>query len=215
MKASEITDSMRRGIHREPARVQPQQCWDGRRTPERCPKMVLRPTPAGSYYCPEHMPPSPNCPGPKPITKGFPTAEDIAELDRLAQAPRTAPQTPHERTEAPAKTKRAPGLAKPRGRKGMNKTEAAYALILEARKRAGDIHRYGREMITLRWEDGMTYSADFAVWESIDSRLLLIETKGAFIEGDALVKFRAARAHWPEFRFEMWQLKKGTWTQLL
>lgn len=62
--------------------------------------MVLRPTPTGSYYCPEHMPPSPNCPAPKPITKGFQTTEGIAELDRLAQAPRTAPQTPQERTEA-------------------------------------------------------------------------------------------------------------------
>lgn len=135
--------------------------------------------------------------------------------DYAAPAPRTAPQMPHERTEAPAKAKRAAGLAKPRGRKGMNRTEAAYALILEALKRAGDIHRYEREGITLRWQDGMTYTPDFTVWNSIDSRLLLIETKGAFIEGDALVKFRAARAHWPEFHFEMRQLKKGTWTQLL
>lgn len=111
--------------------------------------------------------------------------------------------------------RRAPGLSKPRGRKGMNETETAYALILEARKRAGEIVRYEREGITLRWPDGMTYSPDFCIWETIDSRILLAETKGAFLREDALVKFRAARAYWPEFRFEMWQLSKGSWTQIL
>lgn len=116
---------------------------------------------------------------------------------------------------APEPVKRkAGGLAKPRGRKGMNRTEAAYALILEAEKQAGVIRRWEREGITLRWRDGMTYTADFAVWSN-DKRLAFIETKGAFLRDDALVKFRAARAHWPEFAFEMWQLKGGAWTQLL
>ncbi len=95
----------------------------------------------------------------------------------------------------------------------MNKTETAYSLILEARKRRGDIARWEREGMTLRWPDGMTYTADFTVWHT--GGILLIETKGAWIEGDALVKFRAARAYWPEFQFEMQQCKKGQWERIL
>lgn len=115
---------------------------------------------------------------------------------------------------APEPVKRkAGGLAKPRGRKGMNRTEAAYSLILEAKKRAFEVDRWEREGITLRWPDGMTYTADFVIWGP--PGITLLEAKGPWIEQDALVKFRAARAHWPEFAFEMWQLKGGAWTQLL
>lgn len=116
---------------------------------------------------------------------------------------------------APAQAKRkSPGLSKPRGRKGMNKTEAAMALRLEAQKRSGDIRRYEREGVSLRWPDGMVYNPDFVVWQSWAS-IIMIETKGAFVRDDALVKFRAARAHWPEFQFQMWRLTKGRWEQVL
>lgn len=120
--------------------------------------------------------------------------------------------------ETPSKPK-AGGLAKPRGRKGMNKTEASFATRLEAQLEADEIISYAREGITLRWPDGMTYTPDFAALRRIAGTpyhdLLLIETKGAWIEQDALVKFRAARAHWVFFAFEMWQLKKREWSQLL
>lgn len=124
---------------------------------------------------------------------------------------------------APAPTK-GTGKGKPRGRAAMNKTETAYSQILEAMKSRGEIKRWEREGITLRWPDGMTYSPDFAVWELATDpfpedhtreRLVFIEVKGPFIREDALVKFRAARAHWPEFAFSMMQLKKGEWTQIL
>lgn len=116
-----------------------------------------------------------------------------------------------------------PGKGKPRGRKGMNDTERAYSLILEAQKAAGNIERWEREGMTLRWPDGMAYSPDFMVvkkviWEHPESpltQILFIETKGAYIRDDALVKFRAARAHWPEFEFRMMQRVKGVWTELL
>lgn len=121
--------------------------------------------------------------------------------------------------------KRAGGLAKPRGRKGMNKTETAFSHLLEARQRRGDIVSYDREGMTLRWPDGMTYTADFSVVEEVAlaslagrpaaQRITLIEVKGAYIHEDALVKFRAARAHWPLFGFEMHQLAGGAWTRLL
>lgn len=138
---------------------------------------------------------------------------------RPIPAPVAPPATAPEAVKA---TTKAVGLGKPQGRKVMNRTEAAYALILEAEKRAGLWIRYGREELTLRWPDGMRYTADFmALAPENDSDpspavvVWMIEVKGAFIEGDALVKFRAARAYWPEFHFKMMQLKKGRWEQVL
>lgn len=138
-------------------------------------------------------------------------------------SPIAAPTTPVASPLEPKPTKaKAAGLSKPRGRKGMNKTEAAYELILEAEKRAGLWIGYGREEITLRWPDGMSYTSDFTAYapenDSEPSPAVIvwfIETKGPFIEGDALVKFRSARANWPQFHFKMMQLKKGTWEQIL
>lgn len=99
----------------------------------------------------------------------------------------------------------------------MNKTETAFAARLEALKRAGEIIRWDREGITLRWPDGMTYSADFAVIRPSEFGILLVlmETKGAFLRDDSLVKFRAARAYWPEFEFELHQFKRGQWSRIL
>jgi hypothetical protein len=131
-----------------------------------------------------------------------------------------------ETVSAPAAPK-AGGLSKPRGRKAMNKTEAAFSQILEAKVRRGDYVRYDREGITLRWACGMTYTPDFSVLmdrpvkgthdgvEWISSKILLVEVKGAWIEEDARVKFLAARERFPEYAFEMWQLDKHTWTKIL
>ncbi len=197
----EINDSIRRCQHRPPAQAAPR-----------------------NYWCPNH-PALRAVVGTTPINGIWLCAECALAIDPSSMAskrPEQPPVTSQPRepvaTAKPAK-KTAGGLAKPRGRRKMNKTEAAYALILEAKKRAGEILRYEWEGVSLRWPDGMVFNPDFAVW-SADSttgsiELSFIETKGAFIEGDALVKFRAARAHWPEFDFQMWQLKKGLWTQLL
>lgn len=95
----------------------------------------------------------------------------------------------------------------------MNKTESAFTRLLDAMKSRGDIDRYDREGITLRWDDGMTYTPDFSCYNG--SQITFIEVKGAFIEGDALVKFRSARAHWAMFKFEMWQYAKREWNKIL
>lgn len=123
------------------------------------------------------------------------------------------------------KKSKSPELSKPRGRKPMNKTETEFARILEAKFRRNEIVSYDREGITLRWADGMTYTPDFSVVTEIHPFIIvgertaqcitLIEVKGAWIEGDALTKFRAARANWPLYIFELWQSKKGEWTRLL
>ncbi len=117
---------------------------------------------------------------------------------------------------------------KDRQRRGrMNKTEAEYALILEAMKRKGEILRYEFEGITLRFA-GVKYTPDFVVFTGEplhDGEVLrekpikFIEIKGGFIGGNkarAIERFRHARTYWPEFQFEMWQRQKGGhWKQLL
>ncbi len=118
----------------------------------------------------------------------------------------------------------------------MNKTEAAYALILEAMKRRGEILRYEYEGITLRWAD-MKYTPDFLVFTcrtysragladeiaadaimfggKLPTNICLIEVKGAHIWSRDIVRFKGARAFWPEFQFEMHQKKGGQWLRLL
>jgi hypothetical protein len=97
----------------------------------------------------------------------------------------------------------------------MNKTETEYSLILEAMKRREEISRWEFEGITLRW-GGLRYTPDFNVFPNmiaIHQPLRFIEVKGGFIREDAMVKFKAAKAHWPEFAFELWQ-KSGGWRRI-
>lgn len=102
--------------------------------------------------------------------------------------------------------------------KGMNKTETEFSLILEAQKRKGEILRYVYEGITLRWAD-MRYTPDFVVFgnQLVGNDPLpfisLIEVKGAHIWDRDIVRFKGARALWPEFSFEMHQKTKEGWKQ--
>src|SRR4051812_35225485 len=64
-------------------------------------------------------------------------------------------------TDFEARQKRAePKVGKRRG--AMNKTEARFARLLDARLERGEILSYEYEGITLRWPDGMRYTPDFA-----------------------------------------------------
>lgn len=147
----------------------------------------------------------------------LPAASHVSEAVRVANpdlygAIQRLPIEQFVAQTGPKATTKAP--KKPRCRKPMNGTETAYSLILEARVRRGELTKWEREGITLRWPDGMTYSPDFYVLHP-DGRKEFIEVKGPWIEEDALVKFRAARACWTEFFFAMWQLDKGSWVQIL
>jgi hypothetical protein len=114
----------------------------------------------------------------------------------------------------------------------MNKTEREFSFILEAMKRRGEILRYEFEGITLRWAD-MKYTPDFVVFSNVMqmlkqmevikpgeyttvewSGLKLIEVKGAHIWDRDIVRFKGARAYWPEFAFEMHQKKEGQWKRI-
>ncbi len=112
-------------------------------------------------------------------------------------------------------------LARSTAKRGrMNKTEAEYAMILEAMKRKGEILRWEFEGITLRFA-GVKYTPDFVVLRSLmlgECPIKLIEVKGPFIKGNrerAVERFRHAKTYWPEFTFEMHQKTKEGWRQLI
>jgi hypothetical protein len=80
----------------------------------------------------------------------------------------------------------------------MNKTEAAYALVLEGLLHAHEIAGYGFERIKLRLADRTFYTPDFDVMR-LDGRLEFHEVKGVWRD-DARVKIKVAAAQYP-FRF--------------
>jgi hypothetical protein len=102
---------------------------------------------------------------------------------------------------------------------GMNNTESEFALRLEAQKRAGEILRYEFEGISLRFAN-VRYTPDFVIFDQYATRIVLrfIEVKGPFIKGNrerAVERFRHAKTFWPEFNFECWQKKDGSWNQII
>lgn len=80
----------------------------------------------------------------------------------------------------------------------MNKTEAAYAALLEAQKAAGEVAWYKFEAIKLRLADNTFYTPDFAVMLR-SGQLEMHEVKG-FWADDARVKIKVAADMHP-FRF--------------
>ena len=80
----------------------------------------------------------------------------------------------------------------------MNKTEAAYAMHLEARKNASELIWYVFEGITFKLADGCRYTPDFAVLRN-DGVIELHEVKGYWTD-DARAKIKVAADKFP-FRF--------------
>lgn len=81
----------------------------------------------------------------------------------------------------------------------MNRTESEYAMILESRKRAGEIVDYKFEAVTLKLAANTRYTPDFYV--VFPDRIELHEVKGGFWRDDARVKIKVAAAMYPEFQF--------------
>jgi hypothetical protein len=96
----------------------------------------------------------------------------------------------------------------------MNKTEAEYAGMLEARKSSGEILWWAYEAVTLKLADNTRYTPDFLVMLA-DGALEVHETKGGFIREDGWLKLKVAAGMFP-FRFFLCQkqAKKagGGWT---
>lgn len=80
----------------------------------------------------------------------------------------------------------------------MNKTEAAYAKELEARKNAKELLWYAFEGVTLKLADGCRYTPDFAVLRA-DGVMEMHEVKG-YWQDDAKAKIKVAADKFP-FKF--------------
>lgn len=88
-----------------------------------------------------------------------------------------------------------------RAKGAMNKTEAAYAVVLEAQKRAGAIVDYKYEALTLKLADDCRLTPDFVV-EYPDGEVQLHEVKANrqgrwHAEDDARVKLKVAASLFP------------------
>ncbi|WP_244097753.1 hypothetical protein [Burkholderia anthina] len=83
----------------------------------------------------------------------------------------------------------------------MNKSEAAYAAVLEERKRTGDVLWYRFEGIKFKLAPKTFLTVDFAVMLA-DHALVMVDVKGAkaIVEDDARVKMKVAADLFP-FRF--------------
>lgn len=96
----------------------------------------------------------------------------------------------------------------------MNKTEAAYAATLDARRHAGEVAWFKFEGIKLRLADNTFYTPDFSVMLA-NGALEMHEVKG-FWQDDARAKIKIAADLYP-MRFVAVRAKSkkegGGWTE--
>lgn len=125
--------------------------------------------------------------------------------------------------ETVVSTPREPKKKLLRRRRVMNKTEAEFARILEARQKRGEIVSFDFEGVALRFGNNETfiYSPDFVVTKShhtttdgIAVHYVMIEVKGAHIRQKDWDRFKHARDNYPLLTFQLWQKKAGAWSQL-
>ena len=125
-----------------------------------------------------------------------------AKAEHASGVTRAQPQTPLQKMQA---------LGRMPGRK-MNKTEAAYARLLETQKYMGEILWWAFEPINIRLADNTFYKVDFLVLLA-DMRIEARETKG-FWTDDALVKFKVAANILP-FPFKAIRMVNGIFETIL
>jgi hypothetical protein len=97
----------------------------------------------------------------------------------------------------------------------MNKTEQAYADMLQARKLAGEIIEWQFEAVTFKLAADVRYSPDFCIVLS-DHTIEFIDTKGGGPQDPkSRVKIRCAAEKFPWFAFAIEQKqaksKGGAW----
>lgn len=85
------------------------------------------------------------------------------------------------------------------GNDRMNKTEAAYAEVLEIQVKAGLIKRWRFNSMKLRLANKTWLTVDFCVTNT-DNSIAWIEVKGHW-EDDARAKIKVAAEQYPEYRF--------------
>jgi hypothetical protein len=91
---------------------------------------------------------------------------------------------------------------------GMNKTETAYAQVLEANKRSGAISEWFYEAVTFKLGPDCRYTPDFMVIDCTGV-ISFYETKG-FMRDDALVKLKTFSKQFP-FGLTLCTFKNKKW----
>lgn len=92
----------------------------------------------------------------------------------------------------------------------MNRTEEAYAEILEARKLAGEVIDWVFEAVTFKLADDTRYTADFLVYLA-DGSMEFVDAKGGGpIDPKSVVKIKAAAEKFWQFRFVIEQKRNKT-----
>jgi len=91
----------------------------------------------------------------------------------------------------------------------MNKTEQAYAALLDQRKLAGEIHHWGFEQINIKLAKLTSYLPDFFIIMA-DGSIEFHEVKG-FWHQSGRIKIKVAAENHPWFTFMAVQLKKKEW----
>jgi hypothetical protein len=151
--------------------------------------------------------------------KRMPTVRELfpkASQECVARNPHLA--------EQPEPVEEVTGGRKQHGGRIPNQTEREFGFILEAQKTKGEIIRYEFEGIRLKW--GVYEKTGAAMWYKPDYFVVVravgvlhvyrvIEIKGAHIWEKDVIRFKGARAAWPEFEFEMWQKWEGRWSQIM
>lgn len=102
-------------------------------------------------------------------------------------------------------------------KRGKTEPEKVMEVALMEQKQEGEIIDFKYEGLSLAWgidpETGkpMWYTPDFVVTLEEDGGIVMVmkEVKGPFIYEKDKIRFKGCRAEWPQFHFEMWQLKRG------
>jgi hypothetical protein len=136
--------------------------------------------------------------GKAPTTKQLKAAIEKGAKHKQEVLKRMEAETPQAKTQALGRMKAGK----------MNKTEAAYADVLDGRKHTGEVAWYAFEPINIRLADKCFYSPDFMVMLS-SGEIEIHEVKG-FWTDDALVKIKVAATILP-FKFIAVRLEKGQW----
>jgi hypothetical protein len=131
----------------------------------------------------------------------------------MTRRPTIADIGKHGRIVTPALLERGRARMRPRARERqqpgrMNKTEAAYAAVLQARLQAGEIDHYEYEGVKLRLADKTFLTPDFLV--IANGGIEFHEVKG-FWEDDARAKIKVAASKCWWAKFIAVQRKRGEW----
>ena len=83
----------------------------------------------------------------------------------------------------------------------MNKTEEAYAELLQIRKLAGEIIEWQFEAVTFKLAEDTRYTPDFSVLLATGEQEFIDAKGGGPIDPKSLVKIKCAAEKFPQFKF--------------